>query len=195
MPENMQDIRLVKRRLRQECLLYRERLDPAEKARLENKIANKVFNLWSFRESGLVLSYVAKPLEVDTRPIILGAFERGKNVAVPRCIPGTLQIEFLLITSLDDLRPGAYGIAEPDPDRCRPLPDAQRSICIVPALAFDAEGYRLGFGKGYFDRFLSAYKGVKAGICFDACVLDKLPRGKYDKQVDFLLTESRMLRY
>lgn len=195
MPENLQDIRLLKRQLRLNCLHYRENLDPAEKSKFENKIANKVFNLWAFRESGTVFSYVSKSIEVDTQPIILGAFERGKAVAVPRCIPDKLQMEFLLITSYDDLQPGAYGIMEPDPDRCPPALDTQRSICIVPALAFDMEGYRLGFGKGYFDRFLSTYRGVKAGICFDACVLDKLPRGKYDKRVDFVLTENRMLRY
>jgi len=195
MPENVQDIRLLKRRLRQDCLLYRERLDPAEKVKFENKIANKVFNLWAFRESSTVLAYISKPLEVDTRPIILGAMERGKAIAVPRCIPDTLQMEFLLISSYDDLIPGAYGIMEPDPVRCPPAHVTRDSLCIVPALAFDLEGYRLGFGKGYFDRYLSAYSGVKAGICFDACVLDKIPRGKYDKRVDILLTESRMLRY
>jgi len=195
MPENLQDIRLLKRRLRQDCLVYRENLAPAIKSRFENKIANKVFNLWAFRESSCLLAYIAKPLEVDTRAIVLGAFQQGKSVAVPRCIPDTRQMEFRIMTSYDDLRPGAYGILEPDPEHCPPANQKDYPICLVPALAFDKEGYRLGFGKGYFDRFLSAFQGVKVGICFDACVLEKLPRGRYDKRVDFLITESRIQKY
>lgn len=83
---------------------------------------------------------------------------------------------------------------EPVPERCRLVTDYSRGLCIVPGLCFDAEGYRLGYGKGYYDRFLSAFRGVTVGICYTACTQWRLPHGRYDRQIQLLITEKYIRR-
>ena len=68
--------------------------------------------------------------------------------------------------------------------------EPQNSLCVVPGMAFDCDGYRLGYGKGYYDRFLSGYHGVTAGICYSDCIRWKLPRGRFDRPVDILVTDK-----
>jgi 5-formyltetrahydrofolate cyclo-ligase len=99
-------------------------------------------------------------------------------------------MEFLVIASESDLSPGTFGVAEPDPLRCGPRVPTEKTFCVVPGLAFDPEGFRLGYGKGYYDRFLAGFPGVSAGICYAGCIRRKLPHGRYDRAVDFLVTEQ-----
>ena len=94
--------------------------------------------------------------------------------------------------SLDDLKPGTFGVREPDADKSRLYDCTGRPICIVPGLSFDRWGYRLGYGKGYYDRFLTRYVGWTVGLCYSECVQYKLPHGRFDKPVDRLITEKYM---
>ena len=87
-----------------------------------------------------------------------------------------------------ELIPGSYSIPEPAAD-CETLTDLSGSICLVPGLVFDNEGYRVGYGKGYYDRFLSRYPFTKIGIVYSDLILDKVPRGRFDRRVDILVTE------
>ncbi|MDR1628906.1 MAG: 5-formyltetrahydrofolate cyclo-ligase, partial [Oscillospiraceae bacterium] len=137
---------------------------------------------------------VSTAIEVDTHAIIREALERGKTVAVPRCVDGTRDMDFFVIRSLHELEKGSFGVMEPNPETCEKLPDYQRGLCIVPALAFDKEGFRLGYGKGYYDRFLSLFKGETLGLCYADCFSEKpLPHGKYDKRVSLVITENTIL--
>lgn len=79
---------------------------------------------------------------------------------------------------------------EPNTDKCEILSDFSDSVCLVPGLAFDREGYRIGFGKGYYDRFLLNFSGLTVGMCYNKCIEDNLPRGYYDCPVDILITEK-----
>ena len=164
-----------------------------EKSLSDKKILNKLLGLWSFRNSEVVLCYVSNKIEVSTRDFIEEALRRNKTVAVPKCIDGTRDMDFYIISSFDDLSVGSFGIDEPDEKKCKKLESFEDSVCIVPALTFDNEGYRLGFGKGYYDRFLSGYSGTKIGICYESCITQKLPRGKYDCKVDTLVTDRRII--
>jgi 5-formyltetrahydrofolate cyclo-ligase len=187
------DIRAVKNSFRKKSKEYRESLLLEEKKRLDKKITNKFLNLWYFRESELLMTYVSTAIEVDTMQIIAHAFERGKQVAVPKCIDGTRNIIFYLINSFDDLSPGAFGVPEPVEEKCQILTTYESALCIVPALSYDLRGYRLGFGKGYFDRFLTNNDIRTIGICYDACLFEEVPRGRYDKKVNMIVTESRIV--
>ena len=99
-------------------------------------------------------------------------------------------MDFYFIKSYDDLSPGKYGILEPVPERCEKAVDFLRGLCLVPGLSFDLQGYRLGFGKGYYDRFLSDFGGTTVGICYSKCTMGELPRGTFDRAVDIVLTEK-----
>lgn len=187
------DIRIEKNALRDRSKAFRASLSPKEKKRLDSKIANRLLNLWHFRDTSLILTYVSNPIEVDTHRIINQCFAQKKTVAVPRCVAGTRDMDFFVIRGFDDLERGSYGLLEPIPFRCEKLLSADESLCIVPALLFDESGYRLGFGKGYYDRFLAQFPSKTIGICYDACVEERLPHGKYDRRVHAVVTESRMI--
>jgi 5-formyltetrahydrofolate cyclo-ligase len=193
MPENNSDIRVQKNLIREKSKSFRKILSSEEKLRLDRKIANRLLNLWNFRGNKLLITYVSNSIEVDTKFIIRQAIEQGKRVAVPRCIEGTRNMEFYLINSLNDLLAGSFGILEPSDKLCEKLVDLSEGLCIVPALAFDSNGFRLGFGKGYYDRFLSNTNISTVGICYDGCVFEELPHGKFDRKVDMIVTESRII--
>ena len=146
--------------------------------------------LYDYKKRNLILTYVSTDIEVDTKSIIKNALESGKRTAVPRCIPGTREIEFYIVTSFEnDLSEGSFKILEPNIKKCEKLNDFENGLCIIPALSFDMNGYRLGYGKGYYDRFLSKFKGLKIGLCYGGCVCEELPHGHFDERVDLLITE------
>lgn len=184
------DIRPEKAALRNAAIEWRKSLSRSEKQRMDFKIQSKVMNLWKFREVSTVLLYCAKPVEIDTKLLIERASVLGKTVAVPRCVPGTREMDFYVITSFDDLEEGAFGVLEPIPEKCRKLTDFMSSVCIVPALVYDKQGFRLGYGKGYYDRFLSGYKGNCIGLAYSDWVKESLPHGKFDRKVDIIVTEK-----
>ncbi len=189
----LRDIREEKAAIRSRCRLLRSQLAADEKKSLDMRIFNRLTNLRLYRECGTLLTYVSTGMEVDTHALIGDALMRSKRVAVPCCIPGLHEMEFYYITSFDDLQNGAYGILEPIKSKCEKLTDLSDGLCIIPALAFDEQSYRLGFGKGYYDRFLSRFKGDTAGICYECCISDRLPRGRFDRCADVVVTEKRVI--
>jgi 5-formyltetrahydrofolate cyclo-ligase len=190
----VRNIKEVKKNLRSQLMQYRERMDPEIKARHDAAILSRVLSLREYANAQIVFTYVSKPIEVDTTELIRSALKSGKKVAVPLCIPETYGMEFYEINSLDELSSGTYGVLEPDPSRSRRVENQKNSICIVPGLSFDSQGYRLGYGKGYYDRFLSGFVGTTVGLCYAKCMKWNLPHGYYDQPVDLLITEKYIRR-
>lgn len=157
---------------------------------MDRQITDRICSLYQYREAQTLLCYVSKPIEVDTIPLIQRALADGKQVACPRCVEGTRQMEFYRIHSLDDLEKRTFGVLEPKVPGCEKLTDFTGSLCIVPALMYDLKGYRLGYGGGYYDRFLSGYDGYKIGITYRRNILRFLHYGRYDIPVDMIVTES-----
>lgn len=188
-----QDIRPLKAELRGRYKKLRLQLSPEVKEELDQKILNRVMNLWQYREAGLILTYVSTPIEVNTRRLIEKSLLAGKRVAVPRCVPGTREMEFYLIRSIEELSPGTFGVLEPSPEHSVLLEDFSKGLCIVPALSFDYQGYRLGYGKGYYDRFLARFGGSSVGLCYDNCMARNLPAGRYDRPVQLIVTQRKTL--
>ncbi len=191
--ENVIDIRPIKKKLRAEAREMRRSMCPEKKLVLDRKIKNRLMNLWAVREAKTVLCYVSTEIEVDTREFINALLQMGKRVAVPRCEGTAADMNFYYINSLDELSPGNFGVQEPDPTKCIMVGNTVGTVCIVPAFMFDKFGYRLGYGKGYYDRYLSCYKGSTIGICYDENMQDELFHGKYDRTVDMIVTERDIL--
>lgn len=189
------DIREVKKKLRTEFKDRRRSMPFEEKNKKDMAILSRVLKLPEYGESETILTYVSTDIEVDTKALIEQALLDGKTVAVPRCTPGKIDMKFYVIRSLDDLAPGAFGVLEPILKRCRELKKLEGSICILPGLGFDIQGYRLGYGKGYYDRFLSKYEGKNIGVCYNVCLKSLLPHGRYDKMVDVLVTDKFVKRF
>lgn len=184
----MSKVQDEKVKLRQHYRSMRDKMTPEYKHSLDIEIASRLLCTREYMNASTLLTYVAKKGEVETRGIIHAAFANGKRVAVPKCgKDGTM--DFYLIKSMDDLVEGYFGIMEPDTQRCRLLEDFSDSLCIVPALCFDPQGQRLGYGGGYYDRFLSTYTGVSAGLCYASFVKWDLPVEAYDVTVSLLVTD------
>lgn len=188
------DIRQLKTRLRAKYRSIREGMEPAFREQCDSRIADRVRRLWQYKDAKQLLVYVSTPIEVDTRRIIRQALADGKRVAVPRCIPDTRQMEFYYITSLEELSPGSFGVDEPAPDPENLVTDLSEGLCIIPAFCYDFTGYRLGYGKGYYDRFLPQFGGSLIGICYSSCVRRFLPHGRYDRPAELIVTENYIRR-
>ena len=188
------DIRPIKTELRQKYRSLRQSMPPEIKEQKDEAIAAQVRRLWQYQRNSILLIYVSTSIEVDTFRIIRQAIADGKRVAVPRCIPDTRNMEFYYIRSTDELKPGMFGVLEPDPIAENLYSESDGGLCIVPAFSYDWRGYRLGYGKGYYDRFLSHFEGNMVGICYSECVQRSLPHGRFDRPVELLVTESYLRR-
>lgn len=190
----VKDIRPLKADLREQYKSLRRKMTPSEKKTCDDIITNRITALWQYKHCDLLLSYVSTPIEVDTLEIIKKALADGKKVAAPRCVNGTRNMEFYRIRSLNDLERGSFGVMEPVPEKCEIVNDFTNSLCLVPALCYDWKGFRLGYGKGYYDRFLAGYDGHMIGICYSDCIRRRLPHGRYDKPVELLVTDRYLRR-
>lgn len=188
------DIRPIKTELRQKYRSLRQSMPPEIKTERDEAIAAQVRRLWQYQSNDILLTYVSTEIEVDTFRIINQALEDGKKVAVPRCVPDSRNMEFYYITSIDELSPGMFGVLEPLVCPEKLYQERDGGLCIVPAFSYDWRGYRLGYGKGYYDRFLSRFEGNIVGICYSDCVQRSLPHGRYDRPVELLVTEKYLRR-
>ena len=158
---------------------------------LSKEICSLVIGSDFYKNADQILAYWPTGSEADTGMIIHRALSDNKRVALPKCSDRNGNMRFYYIKSIEDLSEGMYGIMEPD-ESCEATDFSETSLCIVPALSFDKDGYRLGYGKGYYDRFLVNFSGVSAGICYDACLSENLPRNEFDKKVDYLITNLKL---
>ena len=181
-----------KERTRKRVLAVRMGLDRGQVEVSGQAILEKVLGLEAYRRAKLVHTYVSsKKNEVDTRTLICTCLKQGKRVAVPVVIPGTKTLAHALIDGLDQLVVGPYGLAQPDPAAATWLSTAaQIDLVVVPGLAFDRRGQRIGWGGGYYDRFLAQVQTVKIGLCYDELVLDYIPGEPYDVPVDMVVAET-----
>ena len=185
---------LEKQRLREERLAAREALSEQERSVLDDRITQKLLATSEYVEATTVLTYVSVLSEVSTGMFVECALRDGKTVAVPRCLPGHC-LEFVAIASLDQLVPAPFNLLEPAKDLSA-LTEVQMSnaICIVPALLVDTKGYRLGYGAGFYDRFLSTYPGKKICLAYQHNLSKTmLPHTEFDVPVDMVITESGVL--
>ncbi len=171
----------------------REKMTAQYKRTLDVEIASRFLCSREYMYTKTLLTYVAKSTEIETRDIICAALALDKRVAVPKCESEGI-MKFYLINSLDDLKAGFRDIMEPDTHKCTELLDFTDSLCIVPGLSFSPQGQRLGFGGGYYDRFLKDYKGVSVGLCYSSFIKWDLPAEPHDIPVDILVTD-RFLRH
>lgn len=187
--EHTINIKEYKNALRQKFKERRRTMTEARKSQADRRIAARLRALASYRRAKTILTYVSTPIEVGTHEIIARALSDGKRVAVPRCVAGTREMHFYYINGLDELSPRTFGVLEPDDDPERLVCDFDGSICVVPALACDRNGFRLGYGGGYYDRFLREYPGEKILILYKNCLVEHLRHGRFDVRVDRIVTE------
>lgn len=181
-----------KQLLRAEMKNLRRSLPLTKKDDMDSAIFENLQKLFAESKENTIFTYVSGNIEVDTCRVILYSLKVGKRVAVPRCVDRNGKMDFYYITSMQQLEEGAFGILEPRTESCEKVLDYSRGICLVPGLSFDHNGFRLGYGKGFYDRFLSEFHGLSVGLCYEDCIRPSLPVHPLDRQVDILVTEKNI---
>ncbi|MGM7635561.1 5-formyltetrahydrofolate cyclo-ligase [Bacillus sp. Hm123] len=133
---------------------------------------------------------VSRDFEVDTWALITRGWEEGKTVVVPKCNPTDRSMTYFQLTSFHELETVYSGLYEPDPVQTNKVDPRMIDLLIVPGLAFDKRGYRLGFGGGYFDRFLENFEGETVSLLFSQQLLTEVPTEAYDLPVQQLIMEN-----
>jgi len=186
---------MSKREVREEALRARRTLTSDEVRVLSEKVRENLLSLPEFKTAKVIASYVAKKDEVQTTDILKLALASGKRVIVPRSDVSSGTLRFHEISSLDGLRPGTFGILEPSADS-QYVPLGDSDIVLVPLVAWDFRGHRVGYGKGYFDRELkSRGEALCVGLAFEVQVQDSVPSTPTDVPMDVIVTDRRVLRF
>lgn len=176
----------TKKDIRKRILKERKEMDSATWQRNTSAVTGAVIGLDAFREATDLYCYVDFKGEVGTRALIQEAWRLGKTVWVPR-VSGE-EMEFYEITSFCQLAKGTFGVPEPEEG----IPGNGRDgLMIMPGVAFDSKRNRVGYGKGYYDRYLEKHPGLDTiAICFDMQIVEKVPSDPLDIKPGILITES-----
>jgi 5-formyltetrahydrofolate cyclo-ligase len=182
-----------KRRLRQQMAQLRKDVSPADSARAGQAAAGALMDLELVARAEQIALYAALPYEIPTRPLFEAFVEKRGAVLLPRTTE-PLGLEFFAVECWDALRPGAFGVLEPETDGAavRLVPG---DLVVVPGVAFDEDGYRLGHGKGYYDRAFATELGdapTLVGFGYEFQVVDAVPHDHRDRQVDIIVTDRKV---
>jgi len=186
---------MKKQEIRKKMLGIR-RLQPKETRRkLSLMIWKRLKSLDEFSGAESVLFYLSLPDEVDTEKMIKESIRIGKKVLVPVTDTGKRTIKPSWLKNYEkELEPGPYGILEPKSECRRIAGNEEVKLVIVPGIAFDRSGARLGFGAGFYDRFLKGFgHGASVGLAFDFQITPRLPRGPHDVPMDIIVTPNRVI--
>jgi 5-formyltetrahydrofolate cyclo-ligase len=186
----------AKSALRREMRRVRESMPAAQRERESAEVATAVLAHPLVAAAQIVHSFIgALPGEIETRELVRDLLDQGKQVVCPRVVDGSKDLDHRRIESLDDLEESELGLWEPGLG-CPEIDVATLDVVLVPGLAFDRRGGRLGMGSGYYDRFLAASparrRAVAIGLCFAGQLVDAVPQGPRDVSLDWVISDETL---
>lgn len=155
------------------------------------RIRKSLFTLGCVKNAKTICTFISAFKEPDTISIMRRLWKTGCHVIVPISDTETNTLSLSYIDSMNGLTKGAYGILEPS--AVKNADENIIDIILVPGLAFDRNGGRIGFGKGYYDRLLTSSNAIKIGLCYDFQLSDKIPTENHDVPMDYIITEKEIL--
>jgi len=180
-----------KNTLREDLLEKRKKLEKNEIIKKGNVIKEKLFSLEEYKKAKTVMFFVSFGKEIYTHDMVLEALQnKNKTVVIPKIVG--FELVPSIIETFAGLERSSYGILEPI--NVHELDMNRIDIIIVPGIGFDKEGHRIGFGKGYYDRFLKKTKALKIGLSMDFQIVDKIQNDEWDIPMDIVITEKRVIR-
>ena len=182
-----------KREIRKAVLGRLKELPEADHREKGLRAAGRLIKGMEFERAGTIGITISRHPEIDTRPVILAAWAAGKRVAVPRCSPADRGMQFRELGSFDDLETVYMDLLEPVESRTEPVEKNEIDLIIVPGVAFSEAGYRIGFGGGYYDRYLAGYRGRTVSLALEVQLAGELPAESHDVPVGTLFTEERLI--
>ncbi len=179
-----------KKEIRDQVLQKRRSLSSEEWKEKSRKIAKQIFLHPAFMGETYVFAYLPIRNEVDTLPVLEEAWRQGKKTAVPKVI-SKREMEFYEITSMADLSPGKFGILEPVTEK---RVETENALILMPGAAFDRSCARIGYGGGYYDRYLKKHPQMRtAALAFDLQLVEEIPAEAHDIKPEYLITETECL--
>lgn len=184
-----------KKLLRQEILTKRSLLTQEKIQEYSNKIQNTLYKMDEYKNAKRIMSFVSNGSEVDTHPLIDRAILDGKSIVVPITVSKTKELLVSDLFSLSELEVGFYNIEVPKEEFLRLVDPETIDLVLVPGVALGKDGYRVGYGGGYYDRFLAKLDSSvpKIALGFDLQVVDQVPTEHFDIPVDLILTEKGII--
>lgn len=188
----MDALDVTKKQIRDEAIRRRDRLTEKERTAKSSAIFHRLVQLPALISAKVIMVYAAMRSEVDTSALIQWAWDHSKTVGFPVAVPSMRELVVVPVTAFEQLRPGTFGVLEPDP-AAGVLRPQEIDVVIVPGVAFDPRGYRIGYGAGYYDRFLPKVKGLAVGIAFSEQIYPMIPAAVHDVPVDLIVTDQQVL--
>lgn len=184
----------MKEKLRKEVKERRKKISKEGNRKKSKKIKEKLFNLKEYQDAKTILFYVSYNGEVFTHQMIKEGITNKKNIIVPISDKKKKKLILSKLKNWNDLSIGSYEILEPKKEKIDKASLKEIDLIIVPGIAFDLKGNRLGHGKGYYDRLLKKTDAVKIALCFEFQIKENIPTDKYDVPVDIIITENKIIR-
>lgn len=188
----MYEIRKHKIEIRKQNLERRAAIPPEVRRERDKRICKNILSSAVYRYADVLLLYYPIKGEVDVLPVMTAALAAGKKVAFPRCFAQERSMTFHYVSSEEDFEKGTYGLREP----LETLPafdfrteGDKNVLCIVPAVVYDRNGYRIGYGGGYYDRFFGQFRPASIGVAYNEFIVKSVPHGRYDISVDVVVSE------
>ncbi|MFZ3047327.1 MAG: 5-formyltetrahydrofolate cyclo-ligase [Desulfatirhabdiaceae bacterium] len=192
----MDDIKQAKARIRNEIIEALESLPESEIETKTQIMETRLFDFANFYEAKILLMFIDRPYDIKTQAIIRQCRSFHKIIVLPAFEPQKFKTRLYKVDNIDrDLQIGPRGCLEPNPSRCKEVPLECLDIAIIPGLAFDEKGARLGYGEGYYDRLLPRLPSTtrKVAVAFENKILQHVPMESHDRHVDIVLTEERTI--
>ncbi|MYL71924.1 5-formyltetrahydrofolate cyclo-ligase [Halobacillus litoralis] len=161
-----------------------------DRLHLEAKMHETLFKSELWKNAEVVGVTLSQTHEWSTEPIIEEGWRTGKKMVVPKCIPQNREMDFYHLEKYDQLERVYFGLREPKPESSALVEKNEMDLLLVPGLLFDEKGYRIGYGGGYFDRFIEGFRGKTVMIASDRQKYSPLPFEEFDQRVEYVLTES-----
>lgn len=191
----MNETDILKNKLRGEIRAFRRSMEKEYKRKLDDMIYENLLKCREFLNAGTVLIYKSTEIEVSTDRIIEYCLKKGIKTALPRCFAENKMV-FYRYGGGEELEISGYGIYEPYENEKNEVTSFENTVCILPALAIDSEGYRLGYGGGYYDRFLAEHMDIiTIAVCYSENMTDKLVHNEFDRRTAFAVTEKSLEVY
>ncbi|KEF38718.1 5,10-methenyltetrahydrofolate synthetase [Schinkia azotoformans MEV2011] len=183
-----------KRQIRKDIKEKLQAVPPDVLKKWSSNIAANLFNTDDWKQADTIAITISRGTEVDTKAIIEKGWEERKQMVVPKCEPATKGMTFRVLESFDQLEVVYYGLLEPKENETKAVSPSKIKLIVVPGLGFNQNGYRVGFGGGYYDRFLSEYNGRKAALAFqEVQLVDELPIEEHDVPVNLIVTNEQVI--
>ncbi|WP_338472067.1 5-formyltetrahydrofolate cyclo-ligase [Niallia sp. XMNu-256] len=179
-----------KAQLRNDMIASLKALSSQEKIEIEKRLTDHLLNSSIWAEANTIGVTMSQGFEWDTRKIIETGWEQGKTIAAPKCYPSDKSMIFYQINHYDQLEKVYYDLLEPKPEETVEIPKTHLDLIIVPGVLYEQKGYRIGFGGGYYDRFLADFPNKTVSLVSTLQLKESLPTDPYDIPVQHIITEN-----